>query len=72
MADTLMSQTLPTIIGMGVVAHTTNTMFGRGRRKAASKSRAKARPSNRSKGPVIHRGPRGGRYIIRRGRRVYL
>ena len=28
----LMETTLPTIIGMGVVSHTTDTMFGRGSR----------------------------------------
>jgi len=37
----IMTQTLPTIIGMGVVSRTTETMFGRrgkGRRRSTAKS----------------------------------
>ena len=65
----LMTTTLPTIVGMGVVSRTTDTMFGQGKRKGGRRS---PKATNKRKGPKIHTGPRGGRYIMKRGRRVYI
>lgn len=53
-ADILMQQTLPTIVGMGVVSRTTETMFGRGgrrttRRKKATSARPRAHTRTKSK-----------------------
>lgn len=83
--DTLMTSTLPTLVGMGVVSRTTDTMFGRGGRgKSAGSARKGKKHAGKAqkasawkKGPygreyVVHRGPRGGKYILRRGRRVYV
>lgn len=71
---TIVSTTLPTIIGMGVVSETTKTMFGkRGRR---GKSKTKQRHGNTvmvgNRVYKLHYGNRGGRYYVRKGRRVYV
>jgi len=63
-----MSTTLPTIVGMGVVSRTTDTMFRKGGRRRASRSTK----SSKRRTPVVHTGPRGGKYIMKRGRRVYI
>jgi len=60
----LMSTTLPTIISMGVVAETTRIMFDKktGKRKTVTvRKRFK-----------VHQGKRGGKYIMKKGRRVYI
>ena len=62
MVTPLMTSTLPTIIGMGVVAQTTQTMFGKGRGGRKVKKRKFK----------IYQGKRGGQYIIRKGRKVYI
>ena len=62
----IMTQTLPTVISMGVVGRTAEIALTRRGRRAAAKHRTKG------KRPKIHKGPRGGRYIIRKGRRVYI
>lgn len=65
----LMSQTLPTIVGMGVVSRTTEVMFNKhGRRIKGIKSKTK------SKGRTvkIYRGSRGGTYVIRHGKKIYI
>jgi len=67
--STLMNQTLPTIIGMGVVSHATDTLFGRRRPKANPNN---WRPTKKYKGHVVHKGSRGGKYIIKNGRKVYI
>jgi len=69
-AGTLMTSTLPTIIGAGVVSRTTDTMFGRHERGTKRRSRRAAgqRVGNRK----VHIGPRGGQYIMKSGRRVYI
>ena len=59
---TLLSTTLPTIVGMGVVSQTTQTMFGKGRRGKKGKQRKFK----------IYQGKRGGQYVIRKGRKVYI
>ena len=69
MTTPLMTSTLPTIVGMGVVSRTTDTMFGRrernGRRRAAKNT-------SKRKSPKVYTGPRGGKYILKRGRKVYV
>jgi len=62
MVTPLMTSTLPTIIGMGVVAQTTQAMFGKGRSKGKQKKRKFK----------IYQGKRGGQYVIRKGRKVYI
>ncbi len=64
MVSPIMTTTLPTIVGMGVVSETTRVMFDkRGRRiKGRSKGRA----------VKVYRGSRGGRYVIRKGRKIYI
>ena len=60
----LMSTTLPTIIGMSVVSETTKVLFDKrtGKRKTV-------RVRQRFK---VHQGKRGGKYIMKKGRRVYV
>jgi len=62
----IMTQTLPTVISMGVVGRTAEIALTRRGGRAAAKHRTKG------KRPKIHKGPRGGRYIIKRGRKVYI
>ena len=66
MSNGIITSTLPTIIGMGVVSKTAEVALTPRGRRAAAKRRAKGRL------PKIYRGPRGGRYIIKRGRKVYI
>lgn len=61
-STSIMTQTLPTVVGMGVVSKTTETMFDKRRRGKIPKRRT----------IKIHQGPRGGRYIMRKGRKIYL
>lgn len=56
---------LPAIVGMGVVSRATDTMFGR-REKGKVKTKVKSRK------PKVCKGPRGGKYIMRKGRKVYV
>ena len=60
----LMSTTLPTLVGAYVVAETTKTLFDKrtGKRKTV-------KVQKRFK---VYRGERGGRYIMKKGRRVYI
>ena len=68
-ATTLMTSTLPTIVGMGVVSKSTETMFGKGKRRTSTRStRAKSQLGSRK----VHTGKRGGKYIMKKGRRVYI
>ena len=60
----LMSTTLPTVIGMGVVAETTRIMF--------DKKTGKKRVVKTRKRFKIYQGKRGGKYIMKKGRRVYI
>jgi hypothetical protein len=68
--DPLMSQTLPTLVSMGIVSRTAEIALTPRGRRAVAKYRGKSK--GKSKRPLIHKGSRGGRYIIRRGRRVYI
>ena len=66
MSNGIITSTLPAVIGMGVVSKTAEMALTPRGRRATAKHRSKG------KRPKIHRGPRGGRYIIKRGRRVYI
>lgn len=65
-ADTLMTTTLPTIIGMGVTSKAVTTMFGKGKRGSTKATPKKGRTIR------IYQGKRGGQYVIRRGRKIYI
>ena len=64
---TLMTTTLPTIVGAHVVSSATETMFGKGKRRATTR-----RTKSKLGGRVVHSGKRGGRYVIKNGRRIYI
>ena len=66
MSNGIITSTLPTIVGMGVVSKTAEVALTPRGRRATAKRRAKGRL------PKIYRGPSGGRYIIKRGRRIYI
>ena len=42
------------------------------KRKPAKRKPAKRKPTGKKKVRKIHKGPRGGRYYITKGRKVYL
>lgn len=73
-ATVLMTQTLPTLVGMHIASETTKTMFGR----RGSRSRSRARQKHGDTIAVgnrvykLHYGDRGGRYYVRKGRRIYV
>ena len=56
-AHTIMTETLPTLVGMGVVARTTDTMFGgrRKRRTAKRTTRYTTRRKSKSAIPKTHK-----------------
>jgi len=60
----IMSTTLPTVIGMGVVAETTRIMFDK---KTGKKKVVKVRKRFK-----VHQGERGGKYIMKKGRKIYI
>ena len=64
-ATTILSTTLPTIVGMGVVSRTTETMFGR-------KGNQVARRKKKQTKFKIYQGKRGGKYILRKGKKTYI
>lgn len=70
---TLMTTTLPTLVGAHVVSKSTETLFGKnGRRRATTRT---AR-TGRTKSPIgsrkVYTGKCGGKYIMKKGRRVYI
>jgi len=65
-----MSTTLPTVIGMGVVSKTTDTMFGKRSRRGSATRTTRARSQVGSR--RVHIGRRGGKYIMKNGRRIYI
>ena len=67
----IMTQTLPTVIGMGVVSETTKTMFGKGKRGSGNRRGRKSK-TTRPRAVKVYRGPRGGKYIMRKGRKIYI
>ena len=67
---TILSTTLPTVIGMGIVSETTRTMLGkRGRRRTTTRN---ARTRSQAGSGRVHTGKRGGKYRMKKGRRVYI
>jgi len=72
MVNPLMTTTLPTIIGMGVVSKSTDTLFGKGRRRATTRTTRTGRAKSQLGGKAIHTGKRGGKYIMKKGRRIYI
>lgn len=62
---TIVTQTLPTVVGMGVVSKTTETMFGKHGRKTTA-------PKGKGRKIKIYRGKRGGNYIIKKGKKIYI
>ena len=70
----LMTSTLPTIIGAGVVSRAVDTTFGRHERGTPRRKPAKRAPKGTkvAKGRKVYKGARGGKYILRKGRRVYI
>ena len=67
MVTPLMTTTLPSIIGMGVVSKSTETLFGKNGRRTGTKSQYRAMGRRK-----IYTGSRGGKYIMKKGRRVYI
>ncbi len=65
MVEQIMGQTLPTVISMGVVSQTTQTMFGKGKREKGKSRVIKGRRK-------IHVGSKGGWYVIKNGRKIYI
>ena len=53
----IMSETLPTVVGMGVVSRTTDTMFG-GRRRRSTKRTARRTSSRKSTKTRVFNGKR--------------
>jgi len=64
---TIMTTTLPTIVGMGVISKSTETMFGKNGKRRTTKSQYRAMGRRK-----IYTGKRGGKYIMKKGRRVYI
>ncbi len=73
-ATVLVSQTLPTLVGMHVVSKSTETLFGR--RGSHSQCRARQKHSDTiivgNRVYKLHYGERGGRYYVRKGRKIYV
>ena len=63
----LIATTVPTLVGMHVVSKSTDTLFGKNGRRRGTKSQYRA--TGRRK---IYTGKRGGKYIMKKGRRVYI
>ena len=70
----IMTTTLPTIVGMGVVSETTRVMFDKHGRRIRSKTRQKHGNTVMVGNRVykLRTGDRGGRYYVRKGRRIYV
>jgi len=66
-ATTIMTQTLPTVLGMGVVSKSTETMFGKNGRRRGTKSQYRSVGRRR-----VYTGKRGGKYVMKNRRRVYI
>lgn len=70
MVNPIMTQTLPTVVGMGVVSRTTEMMFGKSRRRRGSGKLEGIQIGGKMY--RLHTGSRGGKYIMKKGRRVYI
>lgn len=74
---TLMTTTLPTVIGMGVVSETTKTLFGKGKRsrRRDQGSTGQVRSNSIMIGNRTYKlrtGNRGGRYYVHKSRKIYV
>ena len=69
---TLMTTTLPTLVGAHVVSKSTETMFGKGGQRATTRSTRTGRAKSQVGSRKVHTGKRGGKYIMKKGRRVYI
>jgi hypothetical protein len=71
-ATVLMSETLPALVGMHVVSESTKTMFGKRR---PSRGRTQHRRADTvtvgNRVYKLYRGERGGKYYVRKGKKVY-
>ena len=67
-----MTQTLPTLVGAHVVSKSTETLFGKGKRRATTRATRTGRAKSQIGGRKVHTGKRGGKYIMKKGRRVYI
>lgn len=63
----IMTSTLPTVIGMGVVSETTRVMFDKKGRRVIKTVRKRT-----TRNFKVHVGKRGGRYVVRKGRKIYI
>ncbi len=70
---TLMTTTLPTLVGMHVVSKSTDTLFGKGKRRANPRRATRpTRTKSKAGSSKVHTGERGGKYVVKKGRRVYI
>jgi len=61
MPNQIVTSTIPTVISMGVVSRAVDTTMGKHGKKRRVKRQFK-----------VHKGPRGGKYIVHKGRKIYL
>jgi hypothetical protein len=71
-ATVLMSETLPTLVGMHVVSKSTDTMFGKGKRGTSRRTARTARTKTTVGVRKVHTGKRDGKYVMKKGRRIYI
>lgn len=69
---TLMTTTLPTLVGMHVVSKSTETLFGKGKRRTTTRSTRTSRVKSQVGSRKVHTGKRGGKYIMKKGRKIYI
>jgi len=71
MVNPIMTQTLPTVISMGVVSRAVETTMGKRRRRAVSRKKEQTiRIDGRER--KLYIGERGGQYYVTKGRKVYV
>jgi len=68
----IVSTTLPTIVGMHVVSKSTETMFGKGGKRRATRTTRTTKSKSQVGSRKVYTGKRGGKYIMKKGRRVYI
>ena len=68
----LISTTVPTLVGMHVVSKSTETLFGKNGRRKSTRTSRNTRAKSQVGSTKIHIGKRGGKYIMKKGRRIYI
>ena len=63
---TILSTTLPTVVSMGVTSRAIDTTLGRQSRGRRAKSRGKGKTVR------VYQGKRGGTYVKKNGRKIYV